>query len=143
MAKKAKQANRQSKASHPARKVACFCPPTMHDTKLDQLNKARVKGYSKYCQGQAHAKLLNQHVFKPYIWRSHCKAPRSSNNTAHRCSTCKERLCQKCQTNRPESFSLTYKGVQHRHFSSELHKEIFVQAIKTKSKQHSEHLIPA
>ena len=143
MAKKAKQANRQSKASHPARKVACFCPPTMHDTKPDQLNKARVKGYSKYCQGQAHAKLLNQHVFKPYIWRSHCKAPRSSNNTAHRCSTCKERLCQKCQTNRPESFSLTYKGVQHRHFSSELHKEIFVQAIKTKSKQHSEHLIPA
>ena len=100
MAKKAKQANRQSKASHPARKVACFCPPTMHDTKPDQLNKARVKGYSKYCQGQAHAKLLNQHVFKPYIWRSHCKAHRSSNNTAHRCSTCKERLCQKCQTNR-------------------------------------------
>ena len=130
------------------RLLALACPPTMHDTKPDQLNKARVKGYSKYCQGQAHAKLLNQHVFKPYIWRSHCKAPRSSNNTAHRCSTCKERLCQKCQTNRPESFSLTYKGVQHRHFSSELHKEIFVQAIKTKSKlaadlQHSEHLIPA
>ena len=25
----------------------------MHDTKPDQLNKARVKGYSKYCQGQA------------------------------------------------------------------------------------------
>ena len=43
----------------------------MHDTKLDQLNKARVKGYSKYGQGRAHAKLLNQHVFKPYIWPSH------------------------------------------------------------------------
>ena len=39
----------------------------MQDTKLDQLNKARVKGYSKYCQGRAHAKLLNQHVFKPYF----------------------------------------------------------------------------
>ena len=86
-----KTSNRQSKASHPARKHACFCPPTMHDTKLDQLNKARVKGYSKYCQGRAHAKLLNQHVFKPYIWPSHGKAPRSSNNIAHRCSTCKER----------------------------------------------------
>ena len=45
----------------------------MHDTKLDQLNKARVKGYSKYCQGRAHAKLLKQHVFKPYIWPNHCK----------------------------------------------------------------------
>ena len=66
--KESKTSKRQSKASHPARKVACFCPPTMHDTKLDQLNKARVKGYSKYCQGRAHAKLLNQHVFKPYIW---------------------------------------------------------------------------
>ena len=30
----------------------------MQDKKLDQLNKARVKGYSKYCQGRAHAKLL-------------------------------------------------------------------------------------
>ena len=138
--KESKTSKRQSKASHPARKVACFCPPTMHNTKLDQLNKARVKGYSKYCQGRAHAKLLNQHVFKPYIWPdrldiiclgrfsctnqvtsvslsvlcrqrmnispvtqkkkkkkkkniwpSHCKAPRSSNNTAHRCSTCDER----------------------------------------------------
>ena len=38
--KESKTSNRQSKASHPARKVACFCPPTMHDTKLDQLNKA-------------------------------------------------------------------------------------------------------
>ena len=141
--KESKTSNRQSKASHPAKKHACFCPPTMHDTKLDQLNKARVKGYSKDCQGRAHAKLLNHHVFKPYIWPSHYKAPRSSNNTAHRCSTCKERRCKKCQTNRPKSFSLTYKGVQHRHFSSELHKEIFVACTKTKSKQHFEHLIPA
>ena len=69
--KESETSNRQSKASHPARKHACFCPPTMHDIKLDQLNKARVKEYSKYCQGRAHAKLLNQHVFKPYIWPSH------------------------------------------------------------------------
>ena len=50
--KESKTSNRQSKASHPARKHACFCPPTMHDTKLDQLNKARVKGY----QGRLHCR---------------------------------------------------------------------------------------
>ena len=56
-----KTSNRQTKASLPARKTclflffffffflggkdihACFCPPTKHDTKLDQLNKAKEK----------------------------------------------------------------------------------------------------
>ena len=54
----------------------------------------------------------------------------SNQNKQHVQSLEKANVC----TNRPESFSLTYKGVQHRHFSSELHKEIFVQATKTKSK---------
>ena len=42
-----KTSNRQTKASLPARKTCLFCPPTKHDTKLDQLNKAKETQASK------------------------------------------------------------------------------------------------
>ena len=38
---KAKQATVKPKPVSQLVKHACFCPPTKHDTKLDQLNKAK------------------------------------------------------------------------------------------------------
>ncbi len=40
---KESKTSRPSKASTQLERHACFCPPTMHDTKLDQLNKVRMK----------------------------------------------------------------------------------------------------
>ena len=40
---KAKQATVKPKPVSQLEKHACFCPPTKHDTKLDQLNKAKEK----------------------------------------------------------------------------------------------------
>jgi len=40
---KAKQATAHPKLVTQLERHACSCPPTMHDTKLDQPNKARVK----------------------------------------------------------------------------------------------------
>ena len=40
---KAKQATVKPKLVSQLEKHACFCPPTKHDTKLDQLNKAKEK----------------------------------------------------------------------------------------------------
>ena len=39
---KAKQATAHPKLVTQLERHACFCPPTMHDTKLDQLNKIRM-----------------------------------------------------------------------------------------------------
>ncbi len=39
----AKQATTHPKLVTQLERHACFCPPTMHDTKLDQLNKVRVE----------------------------------------------------------------------------------------------------
>ena len=61
---KAKQATVKPKLVSQLEKHACFCPPTKHDTKLDQLNKAKEK---QALSRQSPRQATSKRVMKPVL----------------------------------------------------------------------------
>jgi hypothetical protein len=108
---------------------ACSCPPTMHDTKLDQLNKARVEVKASI----AKAKPVPSHKASTFLSPMSGLAPIKQ-------QYCKQVLIVRAkvdhaiwrQTSKLQSSSLTQRSFQHQHVSNELHKEIFAHATNTK-----------
>ena len=76
---KAKQATVKPKPVSQLVKHACFCPPTKHDTKLDQLNKAKEK---QALTRQSPRQATSKRVMKPCSCPSNFKATKSNNNAA-------------------------------------------------------------
>ena len=67
MAMKAKQATVKPKLVTQLERHAYLCPPTLHNTKLDQLNKADEKRKASIVKAKPTPKPQSKHVMKPYV----------------------------------------------------------------------------
>ena len=127
---------------------ACFCPPTMHDTKLYQLNKVRMEEKASIAKAKPVTSHKTSTFQSPLSGLATIKQPGQATMlqaSAH-CES-KGGSRHQASISQTQCRSLTQRNVQHQHVSSELHKEIFVQATNTKhaarSTKHYQHLIPA